>query len=518
MSRLSPGSFLSKNESPVKPPRKRGEPPSKSTALLALTTVIIAVAFLILSTIGQSRASINETGKSMTASNKVESHASEGETARNLIIDTDMGLDDARAIFALIASRADEIKCFVTVEGSASLGKACDNLVGLLESMDIDDVPIYRGFRGINSAPPWRAISNTMANTPFPPPHEIEVGQKTLDNLVKVISKSGPDVTYVALGPLTNLARLEEHRPGILHSTGCIMLPGKVKIKGKSIYLKSWNLDADEKAAETVFKSARELLIVDVSCADKLAAAELLGKLSSSSPAAGWIKKNLKSLENMKKHIFIYDELLIPAVLDKGGLKLSGKKYSLDNKKNGSYILKEDSKGNITIAQLKSCKRAVAQLKEYWEKPVPKHDHSAELSIPARKLIKAFHGHLGPYVVLGFRASRIALSTLGHSGHFGISAEVFSTLKPPRSCFIDGVQLGSGCTLGKRNIEVHSTETPPHVTFSTFGGDTLSVFLKNSVPSLIDSLIQIGGVEYAGGRVLQMGADSLFNVKKGGLK
>jgi len=85
----------------------------------------------------------------MTASNKVESHASEGETARNLIIDTDMGLDDARAIFALIASRADEIKYFVTVEGSASLGKACDNLVGLLESMDIDDVPIYRGFRGI---------------------------------------------------------------------------------------------------------------------------------------------------------------------------------------------------------------------------------------------------------------------------------------------------------------------------------------------------------------------------------
>lgn len=67
--------------------------------------------------------------------------------------------------------------------------------------------------------------------------------------------------------------------------------------------------------------------------------------------------------------------------------------------------------------------------------------------------IERFHGHIGPYVVLGYRAGLIALRELGQDP-FTKRAFSFTGFKPPVSCFTDGVQLGSCCTLGKGNIRV----------------------------------------------------------------
>ncbi len=67
-------------------------------------------------------------------------------------------------------------------------------------------------------------------------------------------------------------------------------------------------------------------------------------------------------------------------------------------------------------------------------------------------LVLEFHGHIGPYVVAGVRAAEIAVRILGCERHFGLEAHVESPDAPPPSCFIDGVQLGSGCTTGKRNL------------------------------------------------------------------
>ena len=72
-------------------------------------------------------------------------------------------------------------------------------------------------------------------------------------------------------------------------------------------------------------------------------------------------------------------------------------------------------------------------------------------------LIERFHGHVGPYVVLGYRCGQLAQERLGANA-FKLRAEVSAGPRPPMSCFVDGVQLGSGCTLGKRNITLHEDE------------------------------------------------------------
>lgn len=67
--------------------------------------------------------------------------------------------------------------------------------------------------------------------------------------------------------------------------------------------------------------------------------------------------------------------------------------------------------------------------------------------------LAAFHGHLGPYIVLGYRIGRYVRHHFC-SDPFQMKANVFCESIPPQSCLADGVQIGSGCTLGKRNIEI----------------------------------------------------------------
>ena len=84
-----------------------------------------------------------------------------------------------------------------------------------------------------------------------------------------------------------------------------------------------------------------------------------------------------------------------------------------------------------------------------------------------------FHGHLGPFIVLGYRMGRYALQKLGDNP-FAIKASVYCSGITPQSCLADGIQLGSGCTLGKGNIEIVKSD----VVYSEFSSDGAKIRLK----------------------------------------
>ncbi len=67
--------------------------------------------------------------------------------------------------------------------------------------------------------------------------------------------------------------------------------------------------------------------------------------------------------------------------------------------------------------------------------------------------LAAFHGHLGPFLVIGYRMGRYAREVLCNDP-FALSARVYCSGTPPETCIADGLQMGSGCTLGKKNIEI----------------------------------------------------------------
>ncbi len=426
-----------------------------------------------------------------------------------IVIDTDMGLDDVRAILAILADTSSTVLGIVTIEGSASLGKGTDNLIGLLETLELYDIPVYRGSRldGAES-PPWRGTADALAGNPFPPPRHI----KALDlheGSYDLLARSDAPPRYLALGPLANLAAMGSETIG---SIGPIWIPAIIDKGG----IEGWNLSFDQESAFDVLSRAKSIVIVDVGPARRLDARALLESVEGSSVAARWIEGLLSGAEG---HLLLYDEFAALAAIRPDLVTIDPARYSVVPGDGGNFELEMTDDGPIRIARITGVDEAVRELVTLWERTVEgdHHDHDAARrleSIAPELYIKTFHGHLGPYLVLGYRMGRIALRELDSEGHFDLSVAVHSKLRPPASCLIDGVQLGSGCTLGKRNIEIAETAGPAYAEFMSETGEGIRISLKEDIPRLIGDMIRKSGVEAAGEKLLHMNEESLFYIER----
>jgi len=64
-----------------------------------------------------------------------------------------------------------------------------------------------------------------------------------------------------------------------------------------------------------------------------------------------------------------------------------------------------------------------------------------------------FHGHLGPWATAGIRLGIAGRRAVDARGYFDVNITCEGPFeKPPKSCFLDGVQVATGATWGKRNI------------------------------------------------------------------
>ena len=99
-----------------------------------------------------------------------------------------------------------------------------------------------------------------------------------------------------------------------------------------------------------------------------------------------------------------------------------------------------------------------------------------------------FHGHLGPYLVLGLKMGDFAVRQLECRRHFGVKAVVYGTLKRPRSCLIDGIQISSGCTYGKGNIEKKPGREIRVIFYNLRSGKKITLRLKKDLTGQLEGL------------------------------
>ena len=96
-----------------------------------------------------------------------------------------------------------------------------------------------------------------------------------------------------------------------------------------------------------------------------------------------------------------------------------------------------------------------------------------------------FHGHLGPYLVLGLKAGLYANETLGKDP-MKMEAFIETKVTPPESCFADGIQFSTGCTFGKGNI--HLKEAPGLKVIFKKNNHQLILKLRKEIITEISSL------------------------------
>jgi len=429
---------------------------------------------------------------------------------RHVIVDTDMGLDDVRAVFALLADSTLEIKAIVTVAGSAAPGKGTDNLVGLLEASHSGSIPVIRGDERAGLPPPaWRQTANSLAGAAFPPPRQTDVVDFTAEVLGAIVERD-PGVQYLALGPLSNLRALLTADPASYRLIDTIYIPAVVRNGNVSDY----NFTYDAQASESILGSDARVVIIDISGVQEISGLDFLHSLEGESLPVLWIDRLLAGLGDETGHIMMYDDLAVAAFLRGALLEFDDSAYGAQRTAGDGFVLTPAADGNIRLGRLVDIESALATLRHLYSRgPMERPPHDGAQEIPAETLLRAFHGHLGPYVVIGYRMGKLALKELNTEGHFGISAEVHSPLQTPRSCLIDGVQIGSGCTLGKGNIAVAEAPEPAWVLFTSAEGERVTIRLRPEIPSLVEGLVNSRGVETAGRAFSEIQLDSLFTIE-----
>ncbi|MHC4944668.1 MAG: nucleoside hydrolase [Planctomycetota bacterium] len=446
----------------------------------------------------------------------------EEDSGPPLVIDTDMGLDDVRALLALVPAKAGAIQGILSVEGSASLEKGTENLLGLVHALGMAKIPVIRGAaKPWLTPPPWRPRADKAGGLVLAETLNFEARTDILEKLPAILARHSRTLHYLALGPLGNLEAIEQKSPGALKRLHTLWIPVDSFEKGSAV---SWNLTWDGAAAEQVLESPVNAVLIDLSSAGKIDANRLFSSLAESGQGSPMIMAMAGELEKQGHPSFLYDELAATAFLAPELIEIEEERWRFDKIVSDRIMLAPDRQGSIRIARFLDGEASLKVLKAAWESPSGAHTplshghplgegimHTHSPSLKDR--IKAFHGHLGPYVVIGYRMGRIALRETGSKGHFDLNAQVYTQPKPPPSCLIDGVQLGSGCTMGKGNITATEIDGPAYAIFTSDDGKRSTLRLRPEIPVLIKRLVDEQGVEAAGEYFIMLEEPKLFEIE-----
>lgn len=203
-----------------------------------------------------------------------------------IIFDVDTGEDDALAI-ALAAGLRDEIDivALIATAGNVSLDKTLENTLNMAEVLSLD-VPVYKGssgplLRDRAEASDFHGITG-LDGPSFPKRKKQECrGNGILFALDYVLSHPG-EITFVSVGPLTDLAVLIKADPEFARSLKRIVIMGGSMGRGNATDAAEFNIYADPEAAEIVFSSNAEVVMMGLDVTLKVILDEkILNKVES---------------------------------------------------------------------------------------------------------------------------------------------------------------------------------------------------------------------------------------------
>ncbi len=184
---------------------------------------------------------------------------------RQIIIDTDPGLDDAAALFIAFGSPVLDIKAVTTVAGNQTLHKVTENakrILGFLKSPTRLAVGASSPLiRDLETAPDVHG--DTGLGTVVFPSSSIELDEKNAYEVIyEEAVKANGELEILALGPLTNIAMTMLIYPKIKHMIKHITLMGGSCYIGNHTPSAEFNIFVDPEAAKIVFESGIPITMV----------------------------------------------------------------------------------------------------------------------------------------------------------------------------------------------------------------------------------------------------------------
>ncbi len=189
--------------------------------------------------------------------------------SRRIILDTDTGVDDALAICLAMRSPEIDVTCITAVSGNIDVEHATANILRTLDILapaerpptargadrPLAREPVYadevHGGDGLGGA---HALTNDDGEPVYPPSLVAPIGETAEQVILREARATGADITLVAVGPLTNLARCVQAEPEAMRNVREIVIMGGVFDRPGNVSLcAEFNIYADPHAAAIVF-------------------------------------------------------------------------------------------------------------------------------------------------------------------------------------------------------------------------------------------------------------------------
>lgn len=440
-------------------------------------------------------------------SSVAQGYAHSGKARFHMIIDTDGAADDLRTLCMLLGNREAEVLAVTTSEGALPPEKTAACVASLLASFHHEGVPVGVGHATGVGEPHWRAHSERIVwgdscfrADGFPRARTL-VGE-TFDN-------EEEKIVYVALGALTNLSDVLDDDPAAgAHIERIVWYDNPAQRGGGA------NYRADSTAARRVLASGIPVEIVSANPATPVAITPAY--LDSVAMVPTPYARRIVTVHRTSPLAELVDERHLEAWDDLVALYLYCPELFACSEASPSVRLCRLAQG-VEAARVQQGLLAILRGKPdsesrvfygfptdeacYAEDVIPIIAQAVDRHGPsewrAGVLTNELHGHLGIYATIGVKMG-IRAREYFNIGVDDIEVETYAGHKPPVSCMNDGLQVGTGASVGHGLITVAPTDRPrPEARFS-FKGKTIRLALKPEYADRVRRDVQ-KGVELYGG-------------------
>jgi len=185
---------------------------------------------------------------------------------KQVIIDTDPGIDDAIAIFMALADAGVEVLGLTPVAGNAPLENTTLNALRILDLADRPDIPVFPGAARplVHLAPRYAADTHGelgLGEAELIAPSRSASSEHAVDFIVRTVRSAGAPVTIVAIAPLTNIALLVATHPEVIPSIEEVVVMGGGS-EGNVTPAAEFNIWFDPEGAQRVLQSGLNLTFV----------------------------------------------------------------------------------------------------------------------------------------------------------------------------------------------------------------------------------------------------------------
>jgi purine nucleosidase len=185
---------------------------------------------------------------------------------KRIIIDTDMGTDDAVALILALRCPTLKVEAITTVSGNVPVELATKNALIVLELCD-QDVPVFAGAAAPLRRTPHCAFhihgSTGLGDTHWPDPAKEPEKEKAVAALIRLASQYQGELELVTLGPLTNVALALTQEPRLAKwIRSCTVMGGSIYGMGNVTPAAEYNIWSDPEAADRVLQSELPIVLV----------------------------------------------------------------------------------------------------------------------------------------------------------------------------------------------------------------------------------------------------------------